>query len=171
MSTLKHNAHRSSQHRAQKVDSLQQLDLFADLSHAEHSDKDVPEAVTIEDGEAPADTRLTAASLAVYTSANRQRHHPRTSNFVHAESHIYEPSILVHSIDLLTQFKSKRSRKPGDKEFTQTARCAQRRTRLRTAACTRQEAVSDRLFNVCTLNCWRCTAMRSGCNRIRRSRD
>ena len=120
MSRLKDDAHRLPQRRALKVDSSRQLDLFADLSLAEHSDEDVHEEVAIEDDEAPADPRLAAASVAAYASLLQVSNNtiemvPETSNFVYAESHILEPPISTPSIELPAQFESKKSRKRGGK--------------------------------------------------------
>lgn len=50
------------------MDSSRQLDFFADLSLAEHSDEEVHDGDAIEDDEAPADPRLAAASVAAYAS-------------------------------------------------------------------------------------------------------
>ncbi len=123
VSTLKDDAHRLTrlaQRRAQKVDSSRQLDLFADLSLAEHSDEDVHEEVTIEDDEAPVDPRLAAASVAAYASLLQASNDtiemvPETSRFVHVEPHLHEPSISTQPTNLPAQFESKKSRKRGGK--------------------------------------------------------
>lgn len=104
------------------MDSSRQLDFFADLSLAEHSDEEVHDGDAIEDDEAPADPRLAAASVAAYASLlqagcanDTVEMLPEPSNFTHPVSHIQEPPISTDPIDLPAQFESKKPRRRGGK--------------------------------------------------------